>query len=35
MSDLTLVGTIKLTAGNPTEQLILDYLNENASEVLA
>lgn len=35
MIDLTLVGPIKLPAGNPTEQRILDYLNENASEVLA
>lgn len=35
MSDLTLVGPIKLTAVGPIEQRILDYLNENASEVLA
>lgn len=34
MSDLTLVGKVKLESGNSTEQRILDYLNENASEVL-
>lgn len=27
--------TVNLSADNPTEQRVLDYLNENASEVLA
>lgn len=30
-----MVGKVKLEAGNPTEQRVLDYLNENASDVLA
>ncbi len=32
---LKLVKRIKLKADDPTEQRVLDYLNENASEVLA
>lgn len=34
MSDLKFVGAVKLVADGATEQRILDYLNENASEVL-
>jgi hypothetical protein len=35
MSGLSLVSRVKLTADGQTEQRILDYLNENASAVLA